>query len=64
MKTSEIKELSNQELLDRIKEEKSNMAKLKFNHAVSAVENPMQIRNVRKTIAQLNTELRSRELNA
>ncbi len=64
MKTSEIKELSTQELVDRIKEEKTNMAKLKFSHAVSAIENPMQIRSVRKTIAQLNTELRHRELNA
>lgn len=64
MKTSEIKELSTQELVDRIKEERANIAKLKFSHAVSAIENPMQIRSVRKTIAQLNTELRHRELNA
>jgi large subunit ribosomal protein L29 len=37
---------------------------MKFNHAVSALENPMQIRTLRKTIAKLNTELKARELNA
>lgn len=61
---SEIKELSVEEIKGRIKEEKANYAKLKFSHSVSAVENPMQIRSVRKTIAQLNTELKQRELQA
>ncbi len=61
MKYAEIKELSTVEIKDRIKEEKVNLTKLKFSHAVSAVENPMVIRALRKTIAQLNTELKQRE---
>lgn len=64
MKYAEIKELSVEEIKERIKEEQANLTKIKFNHAVSALENPMQIRTLRKTIAKLNTELKARELNA
>lgn len=62
MKKSDIKELSTQELKDRIVEEKTTFTKFKFNHAVSGIENPLKIRSLRKTIARLKTELRSREL--
>ena len=64
MKYAEIKELSVEEIKERITEEQANLTKMKFNHAVSAMENPMQIRTLRKTIAKLNTELKARELNA
>ena len=64
MKYAEIKELSIEEIKERIQEEQANLTKLKFNHAVSAVENPMQIRTLRRTIAKLNTELKARELQA
>lgn len=64
MKYAEIKELSVEEIKERIAEEQANLTKIKFNHAVSALENPMQIRTLRKTIAKLNTELKARELNA
>lgn len=64
MKYAEIKELSVEEIKERIQEEQANLTKLKFNHAVSAVENPMQIRTLRRTIAKLNTELKVRELQA
>ncbi len=64
MKYAEIKELSTEEIKERVKEEKMTMTKLKFSHSVSAIENPMQIRAVRKTIAMLNTELKQRELSA
>jgi large subunit ribosomal protein L29 len=61
MKTSEIVELSTQEIVDRITEEKANLTKLKFAHAVSAIENPSRINKVRKDIARLNTELTKRK---
>ncbi|MFN5705814.1 MAG: 50S ribosomal protein L29 [bacterium] len=64
MKYAEIKELSVEEIKERITEEQANLTKMKFNHAVSALENPMHIRTLRKTIAKLNTELKARELNA
>jgi large subunit ribosomal protein L29 len=61
MKNSEILELSTEELIARVSEEKTNLSKLKFAHAVSAIENPTRITNVRKDIARLNTELTKRK---
>ncbi|MCJ8211679.1 50S ribosomal protein L29 [Mucilaginibacter sp. RS28] len=61
MKNSEILGLSTEELTARINEEKNNLNKLKFAHAVSAIENPSRITKVRKDIARLNTELTKRK---
>ena len=61
MKNSEILELTTEELVARISEERSNFTKLKFAHAVSAIENPIRITRVRKDIARLNTELTKRK---
>lgn len=64
VKKIEVKELSTEEIVARIKEEKAHYQKLKFNHAVSPVENPMVIRVLRKDIARLQTEFRKRQLEA
>lgn len=64
MKNSEILELSTEEIVSRIGEEKANLTKLKFAHAVSAIENPSRINKVRKDIARLNTELTKRKAAA
>ncbi|WP_295717647.1 50S ribosomal protein L29 [Mucilaginibacter sp.] len=61
MKNSEILELSTEELNAKLAEERSTLTKLKFAHAVSAIENPSRITKVRKGIAQLNTELTQRK---
>jgi large subunit ribosomal protein L29 len=61
MKNSEILELSTEELVARVGEERANLTKLKFAHAVSAIENPIRITRVRKDIARLNTELTKRK---
>lgn len=61
MKSSEISALSTEELVARINEEKTNLTKLKFAHAVSAIENPIRITNVRREVARLNTELTKRK---
>lgn len=61
MKNSEILELTTEELVARIGEEKANLTKLKFAHTVSAIENPSRITMVRKDIARLNTELTKRK---
>jgi large subunit ribosomal protein L29 len=63
MKNSEIKALSIAELNEKIISEKEAMRKIRFAHQISAVENPMKIRENRKLIARLNTELRAKELN-
>ena len=62
MNQADIKQLSTDDLRERIKEEKDTLTKLKLNHAVSPIENPAKITFSRKTIARLSTELRSREL--
>jgi large subunit ribosomal protein L29 len=62
MKQADIQQLSTSDILDRIKEEGSALTKLQLNHTVSPLENPMKIRDSRKTIARLQTELRKRQL--
>ncbi len=62
MKTAEIKELTIAELQERLATEKENIIRLKLNHSISPLDNPLQIKVARKTIARLATELRKREL--
>ena len=61
MKNSEIIELSTEELAARLSEEKNTLTKLKFAHAVSAIENPTRITKVRKDVARLTTEITKRK---
>ena len=63
MKTSEIKDLTTDEIREKIETEKAALTKMKMNPAVSPLENPMLIRTTRRNIARLMTELRKRELN-
>ncbi len=63
MKISEIKELTTQELKERLDAEKSRLNFLRINHSISPLDNPMQIKDLRKTIARFATELRRRELS-
>ena len=62
MKTREIRELNNQEIQERMDAEKEQLVRLKLNHAISPLDNPLQIKDVRRTIARLATELRQREV--
>ena len=62
MTQADIKQLSTKDLRERIKEEKNTLMKLKINHAVSPIESPSTITFKRKTVARLQTELRSREI--
>ncbi|MVZ62404.1 50S ribosomal protein L29 [Sphingobacterium humi] len=61
MKNSEIVELSTKDLTARLAEEKAALNKLKFAHAVSAIENPNVIKAARKTIARIATEVSNRK---
>ena len=63
MKTSEIKELSTSDLLERIDTEKTMLVRMKLNHAITPLDNPQKVKDVKITIARLQTELRTRELN-
>ena len=61
MEKKEILALSDQELVDKIKEGKEAYGKLKLNHNVSPIENPIKIRDSRKTVARLQTEATKRK---
>ena len=63
MKQSVIIELSTAEIVERLVEEKQQLTKLKLNNAVTPLENPNKIKEQRKTVARLKTELRKREIN-
>jgi large subunit ribosomal protein L29 len=62
MKTSEIKELTSKEILERLQTEQENLVRLKMNHSVSQLDNPMKIRESRRNIARMKTILSMREV--
>jgi len=65
MKQQVVRELSTPELKERLVEEQLQLNKLTLkNHAISPIENPNKIKEQRKTIARLKTEIRNRELTA
>lgn len=64
MKNSEIKELSLQELKDRLVETQQTLIKVQLGHSISPLENPLQIRHIRRDVARLQTELVKREFEA
>lgn len=64
MKASELRKLSNKELQEKLKELKSELFNLRFQHAVNQLENPMRINVVKKDIARVQTILTQNELNS
>lgn len=61
MKNADIKALSVTELKEKIESEQESLRKMQFAHQVSAIENPMQLREGKKLIARLKTELSVKE---
>ncbi|MCR9172006.1 MAG: 50S ribosomal protein L29 [bacterium] len=64
MKQEEISKLSAQDLQDQISNRTEQLHKMKLGHAVSPMENPLQIRHLRRSIARLKTELTKRQAEA
>ena len=62
MKQSEIIKLSNEELSEKLGETKKSYSELKMTHAVSPLENPIQLRSLRRTVARIATEITKREI--
>jgi large subunit ribosomal protein L29 len=56
-----IQSLSAEDLKARINEDELRLKKLQFGHAISPLENPMSIRNLRREIARLKTELQKKQ---
>ena len=59
-----IQGLSEQDLHARIIEDELRLKKLEFAHALSPLENPMSIRNLRREVARLKTELKKKQVSA
>jgi large subunit ribosomal protein L29 len=57
-----LKDLSETDLLSRIREDEQRLKKLEFAHAISPLESPVNIRILRKDIARLKTELTKRKI--
>ena len=62
MKVSEIKELTDKEIVERLQNEQEHLVRLKLNHAVSPLENPNKLKESKQTVARLKTVLREREI--
>jgi large subunit ribosomal protein L29 len=62
MKISEIRDLTHQELEEKLKELKADLFNLRFQHAINQLENPMRLNVVKKDIAKVKTIIRENEL--
>ena len=62
MKIQDIRDLSTQELEDKIKDLKEELFNLRFQNATNQLENPMRISSVKKDIARVKTVLKEKEL--
>jgi len=60
MKQEEISKLSLEDVRERLADFQEQLMKMKLNHKIAPMENPMVIRNARKTVARLSTELSKR----
>ncbi len=63
MKIAEIKELTTNELKERLEVQVAEYNQMKINHAITPLDSPAKITQSRRTVARMKTELRKRELN-
>ena len=63
MKIKEVREMDAKTLAETKENLEAQLSTMKLNHTVTPLENPSQIKAVRRDIARLNTEIRQRELN-
>jgi large subunit ribosomal protein L29 len=64
MKNDEIRALTLDELKEKLNSEQDGLRKLRFAHQVSAIENPMKIKETRRLVARLKTDLKAREIQS
>lgn len=62
MKINELRELSDEELKNKISECKAELFNLRFSQATGSLEQPSRIKELRKAVARMKTILREREL--
>ena len=59
----ELLDFTDDDLLNELKETSAQFEKMRFDHAIKGLDNPLSIREVRRDLARLNTEIRRRELD-
>jgi len=64
MKPSELRELSNLELTEKLGDLKEELFNLRFQHATGQLENPMRIKDVKKTYARIKTIIQERAMKS
>ena len=64
MKASEVRELSTDDLNEKLSEARAELFNLRFQMATSQLDNTARVKTVKKEIARICTELRAREINA
>ena len=64
MQAKELKSLTSEELMNKLNDFKSELFNLRFQLATGQLENPMRIREVKKSIAQIKTIIREEEIRA
>jgi large subunit ribosomal protein L29 len=62
MENEEIRDLSPEDLTDKIQDVQAMLNKMRMDHTVSELENPMSVRHTRRLLARLKTEENSRKL--
>ena len=62
MKVNQIRDLSHDEQILKLKSLKEELFNLRFQHATGQLDNPMRIRDIKRSIAQINTIIREQEL--
>ncbi len=61
MKASEIRDLSEQELNEKLAELKQELFNLRFQHAINQLDNPLRMKAVKRDIARVKTFIRKQE---
>ena len=64
MKASEIRELSDKELGEKLRDLKAELFNLRFQHAINQLDNPKRLSDVKKDIARVKTQIRANELKS
>ena len=59
-----LRDLSDDHLLDRLAEEKDAALKLRFRHVTGQLDNHAELKRIKREIARINTEIRSRQIAA
>ena len=63
-KTVELRGASDADLQEQLTETSGSLDKMQFDHTVNGIANPLQLRELRRDVARIKTEVRRRELEA